>query len=326
MSKNSNIQLSIVIPIYNEQGIIPELVDRLESVKVQIRKDLQISPDKVEVILVNDGSKDNSFSVMRSISETTAGYRLVNLSRNYGHQLATTAGIDVSRGQAVVVMDGDLQDPPEFIIELYRKMLEGYDVVYARRKKRPGESIFKLATAKIFYRILKKITSFDIPLDTGDFRIMSRRVVDVLCSMRESHRYIRGLISWIGFQQTGIEYERAERFEGSTKFSIGKMIKFAVDGITSFSAIPLRLASYLGMATAFLGFLYAAHAIYLKMFTQETIQGWTSMVIIILLLGGIQLLSIGLIGEYLSRVHEESKKRPLYVIEDIYENVSRKKK
>jgi dolichol-phosphate mannosyltransferase len=323
--KNTKIKLSIVIPIYNEEETIPELVVQLGELRSNLKKRFSIVEKEIEILLVNDGSKDNTFSIAQSYVESSEGYKLINLSRNYGHQLATTAGIDESVGDAVVVMDGDLQDPPEFILELYAKLQEGYDVVYAKRAKRPGESIFKIATAKLFYRILKKITNFDIPLDTGDFRIMSRRVVDVLCSMRESHRYIRGLISWIGFSQIGIEYQRNERFKGSTKFSLGKMLKFAVDGITSFSAIPLRLSSYLGFFTAFLGFIYAAHAIYLKLFTEETIPGWTSMVILVLLLGGTQLLSIGLIGEYLSRVHDESKKRPLYVIENRYEKKGKKK-
>lgn len=323
--KHNTIKLSIVIPLYNEEETIPELVIRLDRLRSMLRDRFGLNKNEIEFLLVNDGSKDGTFAVAKRYAEEEEGYKLINLSRNYGHQLATTAGIDESQGEAVVVMDGDLQDPPEFIPELYAKMLEGYDVVYARRKKRPGESVFKLATAKVFYRLLKRITSFDIPLDTGDFRIMSRRVVDVLCSMRESHRYIRGLISWIGFPQTGIEYERAERFKGSTKFSLGKMLKFAIDGITSFSTIPLRLSSYLGFLTAMLGFLYAGHAIYLKFFTDTTIQGWTSMVILVLILGGIQLLSIGLIGEYLSRVHDESKRRPLYVIENRYTKKGKKR-
>lgn len=315
----AQVTLSVVIPIYNEEKIIPELISRLKQFRTSFCQRFKVKDTSVEFLLVNDGSKDLSFPLLKDICETEAGFRLVNLSRNHGHQLAITAGIDCTRGKAVVVMDGDLQDPPEFILELYAKLEEGYDVVYAKRKKRSGESWFKLFTAKVFYRIMKSVSKFDIPLDTGDFRIMSRRVVEVLSSMRETHRYIRGLISWIGYKQIGIEYERDERKQGVTKFSLTKMIKFALDGITSFSTIPLKISSYLGIITAIFGVLYACHALYLKYFTDQTIQGWTSIVIIVLVLGGIQLFSLGIMGEYLSRIHDESKHRPLYVIEDIYE-------
>ncbi|MDV6237790.1 glycosyltransferase family 2 protein [Leptospira ellisii] len=311
--------LSVVIPIYNEEKTIPELTRRLGVLQERMSREHFFRKDDLEILFVNDGSRDGSFSVLRRFCSETPGYKLVNLSRNCGHQTAITAGIDVSSGEAVAVMDGDLQDPPEFVSDLYAKLREGYDVVYAQRKKRPGESWFKLLTAHVFYRILKKITRFDIPIDTGDFRIMSRRVTDVLCSMREQHRYIRGLISWIGFRQTGLEYEREERFEGTTKFSVGKMLKFALDGITSFSSAPLKLSSYLGFVTAFCGALYALYVIYLRVFTSETITGWSSMMIVVLILGGTQLLALGMIGEYLSRVNDESKNRPLYVIENVYE-------
>ncbi|XDD51333.1 glycosyltransferase family 2 protein [Leptospira sp. WS92.C1] len=318
--------LSVVIPIYNEEKTIPELTRRLGILQELLIANHSFKKDDLEVLFVNDGSKDDSCSALKKFCFRTNGYKLVNLSRNYGHQTAITAGIDMARGDAVVVMDGDLQDPPEFVSDLYTKLLEGYDVVYAKRKKRTGESWFKLLTAHVFYRILKKITRFDIPIDTGDFRIMSRRVTNVLCSMREQHRYIRGLISWIGFQQTGLEYEREERFEGVTKFSVGKMLKFALDGITSFSSAPLKLSSYLGFGTAFFGALYALYVIYLRIFTSETITGWSSMMIVVLILGGIQLLALGMIGEYLSRVNDESKNRPLYVIENVYQTSTKTSK
>ncbi|AXR66761.1 glycosyltransferase family 2 protein [Leptospira mayottensis] len=318
--------LSVVIPIYNEEKTIPELTRRLRILRNLLSSKHSFKKDDLEILFVNDGSRDESFSVLKKFCSQTDGYKLVNLSRNYGHQTAITAGIDTAVGETVVVMDGDLQDPPEFVSDLYGKLLEGYDVVYAKRKKRPGESWFKLSTAHIFYRILKEITKFDIPIDTGDFRIMSRRVTDVLCSMREQHRYIRGLISWIGFKQTGLEYEREERFEGVTKFSLGKMLKFALDGITSFSSAPLKLSSYLGFFTAFCGAIYALYVVYLRIFTSETITGWSSMMIVVLILGGTQLLALGMIGEYLSRVNDESKNRPLYVIEDIYSSASQKRK
>ncbi|URD70640.1 glycosyltransferase family 2 protein [Leptospira borgpetersenii] len=318
--------LSVVIPIYNEEKTIPELTRRLRILHNLLSSKHSFKKDDLEILFVNDGSRDESFSVLKKFCSQTDGYKLVNLSRNYGHQTAITAGIDTAVGEAVVVMDGDLQDPPEFVSDLYGKLLEGYDVVYAKRKKRPGESWFKLSTAHIFYRILKEITKFDIPIDTGDFRIMSRRVTDVLCSMREQHRYIRGLISWIGFKQIGLEYEREERFEGVTKFSLGKMLKFALDGITSFSSAPLKLSSYLGFFTAFCGAIYALYVVYLRIFTSETITGWSSMMIVVLILGGTQLLALGMIGEYLSRVNDESKNRPLYVIEDIYSSASQKRR
>ncbi|EMN43503.1 glycosyltransferase family 2 protein [Leptospira weilii] len=318
--------LSVIIPIYNEEKTIPELTRRLSILHNLLASKHSFKKDDLEILFVNDGSRDESFSVLKKFCSQTDGYKLVNLSRNYGHQTAITAGIDIALGETVVVMDGDLQDPPEFVSDLYGKLLEGYDVVYAKRKKRPGESWFKLSTAHIFYRILKEITKFDIPIDTGDFRIMSRRVTDVLCSMREQHRYIRGLISWIGFKQTGLEYEREERFEGVTKFSLGKMLKFALDGITSFSSAPLKLSSYLGFFTAFCGAIYALYVVYLRIFTSETITGWSSMMIVVLILGGTQLLALGMIGEYLSRVNDESKNRPLYVIEDIYSSASQKRK
>ncbi|RHX90316.1 glycosyltransferase [Leptospira yasudae] len=318
--------LSVIIPIYNEEKTIPELTRRLGILQNRLASEHSFKKDDLEILFVNDGSRDGSFDVLKKFCGSTNGYKLVNLSRNYGHQTAITAGIDTALGDAVVVMDGDLQDPPEFVSDLYGKLQEGYDVVYAKRKKRPGESWFKLFTAHVFYRILKKITRFDIPIDTGDFRIMSRRVTNVLCTMREQHRYIRGLISWIGFKQTGLEYEREERFEGVTKFSVGKMLKFALDGITSFSSAPLKLASYLGFFTAFGGAIYALFVIYLRIFTSETITGWSSMMIVVLILGGTQLLALGMIGEYLSRVNDESKNRPLYVIENVYSSVSPKRK
>ncbi|EMJ97150.1 glycosyltransferase family 2 protein [Leptospira sp. WS58.C1] len=318
--------LSLVIPVYNEEKTIPELVKRLRVLLGILKEKHRFGKEDAEILFVNDGSRDDTFDVLKKFCESEPGFFLLNLSRNYGHQLAITAGIDTARGETVAVMDGDLQDPPEFVAELYAKMSEGYDVVYARRKKREGESFFKLVTAHVFYRILKKITRFDIPIDTGDFRIMSRRVTDVLVSMREQHRYIRGLIAWIGFKQTGLEYDRDERFDGETKFSVSKMLKFALDGITSFSSAPLKLSSYLGFASAFFGALYTVYILYLKLFTDNTIQGWTSVMIVVLVLGGIQLIALGMIGEYLSRVNDQSKNRPLYVIEKIYSVRQKSKK
>jgi dolichol-phosphate mannosyltransferase len=277
-------------------------------------------PSDIEIIFVNDGSSDGTFDALKRLCMDEANYQLLNLSRNHGHQIAITAGIDLAKGDAVAVIDGDLQDPPETIVDLYGKMQEGFDVVYAVRKKREGETPFKLFTAKLFYRLLKKLTNVEIPVDTGDFRIMSRRVVTILTSMNERHRFIRGMISWIGFNQTGLEYERHERHSGETKYTLSKMIKFAFDGITSFSSIPLKLASYLGIITAMFGFLYSLYVIFLKLFVPKAqIElGWASIIIFILLLGGIQLLALGMIGEYLGRIHDETKFRPLYIVEHIY--------
>ncbi|TGK05785.1 glycosyltransferase [Leptospira selangorensis] len=318
--------LSLVIPVYNEEKTIPELVKRLRGLLTILKEKHRFGKEDTEILFVNDGSRDGTFDVLKKFCESEPGFFLLNLSRNYGHQLAITAGIDTARGETVAVMDGDLQDPPEFVADLYAKMSEGYDVVYARRKKREGESFFKLITAHVFYRILKKLTRFEIPIDTGDFRIMSRRVTNVLVSMKEQHRYIRGLIAWIGFRQTGLEYDRDERFDGETKFSVSKMLKFALDGITSFSSAPLKFSSYLGFTSAFFGALYTIYILYLKLFTDNTIQGWTSVMIVALVLGGIQLIALGMIGEYLSRVHDQSKNRPLYVIEKIYSARPKSKK
>lgn len=313
-------KLSIVVPIYNEQDIISHLVERMENLRPLFFERFAIAPEEIEILYINDGSKDNSLPILQSMCFIIRGMRVINLSRNHGHQIAITAGIQVARGDAVVVIDGDLQDPPEVIPELYATMLQGYDVVYAQRKKREGETYFKLITAKYFYRTLKKLTNVDVPIDTGDFRIMSRRVVEVFNTMPEKHRFIRGMVSWIGFNQIGYEYERHERFAGATKYTLSKMIKFAIDGITSFSSIPLKLASYIGLFIALSGFLYALIVLYLALFTTSTVTGWSSMMIVVLILGGAQLLSLGLIGEYLGRIHDESKQRPLYIIEDIYEH------
>ena len=246
-------KLSIVVPMYNEEEIIAELFSRVERLLERLALELSLKRDEVEIIWVNDGSTDGTFDKLKEISQKHEGYVLVNLSRNHGHQLAITAGIDQATGEAVAIMDGDLQDPPEFIVDLYSKLREGYDVVYAIREKREGEGWFKLITASWFYSLLRRLTSVDIPADTGDFRVMSRRVVDALSTMRERHRFMRGMVSWVGLKQTGIKYVRAERFAGHTKYYLAKMVKFAIDGIVSFSVFPLKLVTYLGFATACLG-------------------------------------------------------------------------
>jgi dolichol-phosphate mannosyltransferase len=238
---------------------------------------------------------------------------IVDLSRNFGHQLAATAGLDTARGDAVVLMDGDLQDPPELIAEFMAKWREGYDVVYAIRRSRKGESAFKLFTARAFYRVVRKLTNVAIPVDTGDFRLMSRRVVDALHSVRERHRFIRGLVSWVGFNQVGVPYDRDERHSGVTKYPFSKMLRFAIDGITSFSEVPLRFASYFGFVVSVFAFVYAAVVLVLKLLRYNS-PGYTSTIVAVLFLGGVQLVGIGILGEYVGRIYDEIKGRPLYLI------------
>jgi glycosyltransferase involved in cell wall biosynthesis len=316
-------ELSIVIPVFNENLVIPELSSRLTGLIEEFRSRHGISSKEIEVILVNDGSKDNSLALLIDLSRQHSSFKVINLSKNFGHQIAATAGIEYATGNAVVLIDADLQDPPEFILDLYAKHKEGNDVVYAIRKQREGESRFKLLTAKLFYRLMRAMTSIDIPLDTGDFRIMGRNVVNVLKSMNEKHRFIRGMVTWVGFKQTGLYYERKERFAGQSKYPLVKMIRFAWDAITSFSTTPLRVVSYLGFGVAFLGFLYSIYVVYLKLFTNATVSGWSSVMIVILLMSGINLITLGVIGEYIGRISEESKNRPLYIIEKIYGNEDR---
>ena len=273
----------------------------------------------MEYIFINDGSKDHSLPQLVSLTQKHSNYKVINFSRNFGHQKAVTAGLHHAQGQSVAIIDADLQDPPEFIVDLFKKQQEGFDVVYAKRRMRHGESILKRFTAKIFYRLILKITEIEIPIDTGDFRIMRRNVVDVLNSMPESHRFIRGMVSWVGFRQIGLEYDRQERFAGKTKYPFKKMLRFAFDAITSFSTLPLKLMIYIGFFASFIGILGIGYIFYIKFFTTLTITGWSSIMITILLLGGVQLVTIGIMGEYIGRLSEESKKRPLYIIEKVYE-------
>ena len=314
------IKLSVVIPIYNESKIITELHQRLIKTIDLMKVELNVLIDDLEIIFINDGSKDDSLSQLIALTKTNKHYKVVNFSRNFGHQKAVTAGINISKGEHVVLIDADLQDPPEFIIDLYKKQLEGFDVVYAVRSKRKGESYFKMATAKLFYRLLFKMTDINIPLDTGDFRIMRRNVVDVLKQMPETHRFIRGMVSWVGFKQVGLEYERQERFAGETKYPIKKMIVFAIDALTSFSSAPLKLASYFGFFVSLIGLLGIVWVLYTKFFTDSNISGWSSLMVTVLFMGGVQLLTLGIIGQYIGRISEESKTRPLYIIENIYSN------
>ena len=304
--------LSIVVPLFNEEGNVSPLMQRIAAIADR----LPGSPS-YEVILVNDGSSDATASAVRAEMGRYANVVLASLSRNFGHQLAASAGIDLASGDAVVLMDGDLQDPPELIEQFVQKWRDGYDVVYAVRRTRKGESPFKLLTARLFYRTIKRLTKVSIPVDTGDFRLMSRRVVDALKLTRERHRFLRGLVSWVGYPQIGVEYDRDERFSGHTKYPFTKMLRFAIDGITSFSEIPLRFASYMGFAVSIFAFVVAGAEILLKLFTGYNYPGYTSTIFAILFLGGVQLISIGTLGEYVGRIYDQVKARPLYLIADV---------
>jgi polyisoprenyl-phosphate glycosyltransferase len=316
-------ELSIVIPIYNEAAVIPELHKRLLGLIGLLYGACGIGEKDVEFVLVNDGSRDESLALLLRFFGELSQFKIVNFSRNFGHQIAVSAGIDIAKGNAVVLIDADLQDPPEFIADLYKKYREGFDVVYAVRAGRKGETFFKRITAKFFYRLLRWITKISIPVDTGDFRIMSRRTVDTLKGMPERHRFLRGMVAWIGFNQTGIPYQRRERFAGSTKYPFHKMVRFAVDAITSFSTAPVRVVMWFGFLSSLAGLLYSVHVLYIKLFTSKTVPGWSSLMVAILIMSGIQMITLGVIGEYVGRITEEIKKRPLYIIDRIFEHDQR---
>lgn len=302
-------ELSIIIPIYNEEGNLNLLYERISKVASSITSDY-------ELIFVNDGSRDNSLQMIVSMAVSDQHVRYINFSRNFGHQIAVTAGIDHCTGEAVAIIDADLQDPPELIVELYNKMKEGYQVVYARRRSRSGESFMKKFTAKMFYRILAKITSIKIPVDTGDFRIMHRKIIDVLKQMPEQQKYLRGQIAWAGFKQTYILYDRDERHAGSTGYTYKKMIRFALDGITGFSNLPLKFATIAGFIVSGVTFLVSLYALYARFIAKDYVPGWTSLILAVLFIGGVQLISIGIIGEYMSRMSANVRNRPLYIVDD----------
>ncbi len=302
-------KLSIVIPIFNEEENIDSLINRLRTVVAQ----MQIS---CEYIFVNDGSKDNSFQLIKNLALADPAIKYIDFSRNFGHQIAVSAGLDLVAGDRVAIIDADLQDPPELIIEMFAKMDQGYEVVYAKRNNRNGESWLKKFTAKVFYRILKSITSVKIPVDTGDFRIIDRKVVNVLNQMPEHNKFLRGQISWIGFKQTYVEYDRKVRQAGSTGYTYKKMIRLALDGITSFSNFPLKVASICGFVVSGIAFMVMIYALYSRYISKDYVEGWTSTIISVLFLGGIQLISIGIIGEYISRLSENARNRPLYIINE----------
>jgi polyisoprenyl-phosphate glycosyltransferase len=308
--RSDSILYSIVIPVYNEVEVLPSLYSRLTRV-------MEGLVEPYEIIFVNDGSNDGSLPLLRDLRARDERVKLLGLSRNFGHQLAITAGLDHSSGQAVVVLDADLQDPPEVIPQLIDQWRKGYDVVFAVREKRRGEGLFKRATAALFYRLLRRLTSTEIPVDAGDFRLMSRKAVDALKSVRERSRFIRGLSGWIGFQQTSVPYVRDVRYAGTTKYPLKKMVRFGFNGLLSFSSVPLQLASYLGFVVSSVSFIYIAYAVWLKLFTNDTILGWTSVMVAVLFLGGVQLLCLGIVGAYIGRIYEEVRQRPLYIVDEV---------
>ncbi len=304
------IDISVVIPVYNEALNINLLYERLTKV-------LKSIGGSYELIFVNDGSRDNSIDLLKILASQHQEVKYIDLSRNFGHQIAVSAGLDKTQGKRVVIIDADLQDPPELIADLYSKMNEGYEVVYAKRKRRKGESFLKLLTAKLFYRILSNITSIHIPVDTGDFRLIDSKVVEALRQMPESHKFLRGQISWVGYRQTFIEYEREERHAGKTGYTYRKMFRFALDGITAFSNFPIKLVIVMGFLVSTIAFLMIVYTFYVKYFTnQEVERGWASLMVGILFLGGVQLISIGILGEYISRINTDVRKRPLYFIKE----------
>ncbi|MCU6710434.1 glycosyltransferase family 2 protein [Paenibacillus sp. J5C_2022] len=300
---------SIIVPMYNEEAVIEHTYERLKEVMGR-------TGESYELLFVNDGSKDRTVELVRMICEFDLHVRLIDFSRNFGHQIAITAGMDHAQGEAIVIIDADLQDPPEVILDMIAKWKEGYEVVYGQRLKRKGETVFKKLTAMAFYRLLRSMTTVDIPIDTGDFRLIDRKVCDVLRGLKEKNRFVRGLISWIGFRQTSVEYVREERFAGETKYPLRKMLRFAMDGITSFSYKPLRIAAYLGFMLSLGSFIYLLIVVFQRLFTETTEAGWASLMALSLLFNGIILILLGVMGEYIGRIYDESKGRPLYIVRD----------
>jgi glycosyltransferase involved in cell wall biosynthesis len=306
----SSVTLSVVVPLYNEELVIRAMYERLTAA-------LERCVSSYEIILVNDGSRDRTLELAQEICRTDRRVKLINFSRNFGHQIAITAGMDRCRGLAIVVIDADLQDPPEVIAEMLEKWRQGYHVVYGVRTHRKGETWFKKTTAKIFYRLLRRMTAVQIPVDTGDFRLIDMRVLKELRKMREQARFVRGMVSWLGFKQGEVQFVREERYAGETKYPFKKMLKFAIDGVLSFSQIPLKIASAFGLLCAGVSFVAMVYGLVQRVFFPETvIPGWASTFSAVLFVGGVQLICVGILGEYVGRIYEEVKRRPLYVVQD----------
>ena len=303
--------VSIVVPCYNEEGVIAETHRRLSQV-LNAQTDLE-----VEILYVDDGSRDKTWSILQTLPSTSnVTVRALTLSRNFGHQLAVSAGIERATGDAVVLIDADLQDPPEVVPEMIREWQSGWDVVYGVRTERDGESAFKRATAAMFYRLINKLSEVPIPVDTGDFRLMDRKVVNALMAMPEHDRFIRGMVSWLGFRQKPLPYKRDARWAGETKYPLSKMVKFALTAISSFSTSPLKIASWVGFAASGVAVLGMLYVLGLRLFTSTWVEGWTALMLAVLLIGGIQLLVLGIMGEYIGRIYGESKRRPLFLIRE----------
>jgi len=310
LTHNTTHLISVVVPVFNEAEVLRTFYDRTSTALAAIEG------FDHEIIFIDDGSRDDSFRQMAEIAEQDPHVQVIRFSRNFGHQIAITAGLDHARGDCVAIIDSDLQDPPEVIQGMVEKWREGYDVVYGVRRTREGERALKLFTAHLFYRILGAITRVEIPADVGDFRLMSRRAVDELNRLREKDRFVRGLVAWIGFRQTGLPYDRDKRYAGETKYPMRRMIKFALDGIASFSTVPLKLAGWLGYATSILAFLYLV-SVFVQKLMGFTVQGWATIMVAMLFLGGIQLVCLGIVGEYIGRIFNEIKPRPMYVIDEV---------
>ena len=304
-------EYSIVVPIFNEEETLPELTRRLAALFDRL-------DGPAEVIYVDDGSTDRSYELIREAREGDPRFKLIRFSRNFGHEMATTAGLDMASGAAAVMMDGDLQDPPEVVLELAARWREGYDIVYAVRSERPGETRLKKATSKTYGRMLGRMTEFEIPLDVGDFRLVDRRALEAFRAMREQNRFVRGMFSWVGYRQVGVPFQRDKRFAGETKYPFGKMLRLATDGIVSFSAYPLRLALKVGFVMAGLSFLLGIVFLVSKLAGFYHVPGLASIAVFVAFLGGIQLLLIGIMGEYIARIHDEVKGRPLYLVSETH--------
>jgi polyisoprenyl-phosphate glycosyltransferase len=308
-------ELSIVIPVFNEEKVLPVLWERVGGV-------LDASGISYEIVFIDDGSRDGSWSALNDLRGRDRRVRLVRLSRNFGQQAAITAGLDHARGQACIVMDADLQDPPELIPEMVARWREGFDVVYGVRKARRGESLFKRSSAALYYRLMRSATQVDLPVDSGEFRLLSRRALDAVLGMPESHRFVRGMVAWIGFRQTAVEFDRPVRAAGETKWTTRRMVHLALDGLLSFSISPLRMATMMGLFTAFCCLLYTAWAFYLRFAMGITVPGWTSTIVAVLFVGSVQLVCLGIIGEYVGRIYDEAKRRPLYLVDQLVEDTA----
>lgn len=300
---------SIIVPVYNEEEVVLECYRRLTEV-------MQQTGETYELIFVNDGSRDRTASIVSQLCSSDQSVKMIDFSRNFGHQIAITAGMDNASGEAIVVIDADLQDPPELILQMIEKWNEGYDVVYATRAERKGETGFKKWSASLFYRTLNKLSDIDIPLDTGDFRLIDRKVCEAMKSLKESNRFVRGLVSWVGFRQTSISYVREERFAGETKYPLKKMLRFASDALIAFSLKPLRLASVLGSFVSLFSFVFLIWVVGQKLLNFNTTPGWASILACVLFLNGIMLIILGVLGEYVGRIYDEVKGRPLYLVQE----------